>query len=80
MRHELVENKTIKYFKVFTVNGRLHSQTCKVLVSEMAAEILHYNLKTVKDLIDRWDAVGRGYKKYRYFLISENFNLGNLTN
>lgn len=67
--------ETITYFKMWTLRGKMFSESVTIGVSELNNEIWHMGFKTAKDLINYWDIVGKGMKKYRYFLVSPDINL-----
>ena len=41
-------------------------------IEDIQKEASQYRINDLATLIARWDLMGRGMKKYRYFLISKN--------
>ena len=70
--------ETFQYYKVVIVNGKMDSYLNTLPIYKFANEIRHFNLKSLGELVERWDMLGRACKKYRYFLISPDVQVSDL--
>lgn len=63
----------IKYLRLFSKKGRIHSEEISTPISGVILrEMEHFGYRFPQQLIDRWDTIGKGFGCYRYFLLSEN--------
>lgn len=67
--------ETFTYYAIsITHDNKVWAREETKKLDDVIPEMLHFNIKTVQDLVNRWDVMGKTFKKYRYFLISPNMN------
>jgi hypothetical protein len=70
---------TFTYYKITTMKdgkktARMQTETITRTLAEVGDEMWHFNIPNVKELVKKWDAIGKSYGTYRYFLVSLNIN------
>lgn len=68
--------ETFTYYAIsITHDGKMWAREETRKLADVQKEMFHFNVKTIQELVSKWDKTGQSFKKYRYFLISPNMNV-----